>query len=88
MAATARIHLLQVELSGDKPRLHGTCVREIDDGESKVTAGTCTIEIDVTAAQVKPLLDKIRAEMAKRAALPEVEGETNPAKQFEGLPLS
>ena len=86
MVATARIHLLQIELSGDKPRLHGTCVREIDDTDgSKINAGTCTIEIDATATQVKPLLDKIRAEMTKRAALSEEDAGN--AKQFKGLTL-
>lgn len=85
MSASARVHLIQIELSGDKPRLHATCVREVTDGKSKVNAGTCEIQFDVTAAKVKPLLDKIKAELAKRVALPK--GQAEDVKQFKGLTL-
>ena len=85
MAATARVHLLQIELSGSAIKLHGTCVREIDDGANKVEAGKRDVEIEVTAAEVKPLLDKVKAELARLAALPESDEAT---KMFDGLPIS
>lgn len=85
MAATARVHLLQIELSGPKIKLHGSCVREINDTDgSKVNVGNCPIEIEVTAADVKPLLDKVKAELARRSALPEA----SDARQFKGLTVA
>lgn len=86
MPATARVHLLKIELSGPKIKLHGECVREIDDADgSKVNVGNCDIEIEATSAEVKPLLDKVKAEMIRLAALPDAD---KAAKQFAGLTIS
>ena len=86
MAATARVHRLQIELSGSTIKLHGVCVREIDDPNgSKVEAGNCDVEIEVTAPEVQALLDKAKAELARVAALPESDEAT---KMFDGLPIS
>ena len=85
MAATARVHRLYIELSGSKIKLHGLCVREIDDGANKVNVGNCDVEVEVSAAEVKPLLDKVKAELTRRTALPD---EYKDAKQFADLPIS
>ncbi len=86
MATTARVHLLQIELSGPKIKLHGTCVREIEDTDgSKVNVGNCDLEIEVTAAEVKPLLDKVKAELARLAALPDA---PKNEKQFQGVTIA
>ena len=85
MVATARVHLLQIELSGPKIKLHGTCIREIDDTDgSKANVGNYTVEIEVTAADVKPLLDKVKAELARIAVLPDAPANE---KQFAGLTI-
>ena len=84
MSATARVHLLQVELSGPKIKLHGTCVREIEDGVDKASVGTCDVEVEVTAAEVKLLLDKVKAEVVRRAALPKASASE---KQFKDIPI-
>ncbi len=84
MASTARVHLLEIGLSGSKIRLRGICVREIEDGEDKARVGTCDVEIEVTAAEVKPLLDKVRTEVARRAELPKASASE---KQFKGITI-
>lgn len=86
MAASVRVHLLQIELSGSKIKLHGNCSREIEDTDgSKVNTDTCTVEIEATAAEVKPLLDKVKAELTRLSGLPEATAEH---KRFAGLPIS
>lgn len=83
---TARVHLLQIELSGSKIKLHGDCVRELEDTDgSKANVGNCAVEIEVTAAEVKALVDKVKAELARLAALPTAGAG---AKQFAGLTVS
>jgi hypothetical protein len=84
MASTARVHLLQIELGGPKPKLHGTIVREIEDGADNVEVGSFDIEIELTATEVKPLLDKAKAEVARRAALPEAPEDE---KKFKGIAI-
>ena len=84
MASTARVHLLQIELSGPKIILHGTCVREIEDGADKVSAGTCDVEVELTAAEVNLLLDKVKSEMVRRAASPKASASE---KQFKDIPI-
>ena len=59
-------------------------MREIEDGAEKVSAGTCDVEIEVTAAEVKLLLDKAKAEMVRRAASPEA---SEDEKKFKGLAI-
>ncbi len=81
---TARFHLLQIELSGPNPRVHGSCALEIDHKDSKVNVGNCQVEIEVSAADVKPLVDKVKAELARLAADPRG---PESARLFKDVPI-
>ncbi len=83
---TARVHLLQIELSGSTVKLHGHCVREMEDTDgTKSNVGNCAIEIPINRAAAKPLIDMIKAELVDRAAEEDAKPE---AKQFKGLTLA
>ena len=84
MASTARVHRLEIGLSGSKIKLRGTCVREIEDGANKAIVGNCDVEIEVTAAEVKLLVDKVRAEMARLAVSPKASASE---KQFKDIAI-
>ena len=83
---TARVHLIQVQLSGEKPRLYANVVREMEDTDgSKNTVGRCEIELDIERTEVQPLIDKIAASLKAKADSLKSKPEEG---QFKGITLS
>ena len=85
---TARMHVVQVQFGGVKPRLHASFVREMEDSDgSKVSMGLCEVELDLDSdsSAMAPLIELAKAEL-KRVA-DDDKGDPR-AKQFKELAIS